>query len=136
MNLVSISTMKKKEEIDDYIENFNLNVGQYCLSNDFYKWFLIFSDPIDYSKWSEQIWTSGNDFGHEGDFFWMGNGKGVHLSNWIETDYVDKSAPDNTKRVDAKDSCIAMWNYNGTGFLWNYHVCSNTFYFLCETSTD
>lgn len=31
MNLVSISTMKKKEEIDDFIENFNLNVGEFFL---------------------------------------------------------------------------------------------------------
>lgn len=135
MNLVSISTMKKKEEIDDYIENFNLNVGEFFIQL-LLLFFKIFPAITDYSKWSEQIWTSGNDFGHEGDFFWMGNGKGVHLSNWIETEYVDKSTPDNTKRVDAKDSCIAMWNYNGTGFLWNYHVCSNTFYFLCETSID
>lgn len=27
MNLVSISTVKKKEEIDNFIEKFNLNVG-------------------------------------------------------------------------------------------------------------
>lgn len=35
MNLVSISTIKKKEEIDDYIENFNLNVGEFVFQKGF-----------------------------------------------------------------------------------------------------
>lgn len=103
MELISITEITKKIILEKYIKNFSISINFDCEEN--------------------QIWTSATDFGNEGVFMWMANGKHVLLNNWAN----GRTQP---KHSDERD-CLAMFFVNST-LKFNDYFCNTNAYFLCE----
>ncbi|XP_049541909.1 C-type lectin 37Db-like [Anopheles darlingi] len=78
------------------------------------------------------FWTSANDLGEEGEFYWSTTGEHVTYSNW------SPSEPNNAKVDDCtNEDCAVLeyWADRGAGY--NYTLddrsCMREYHFICET---
>ncbi|CRK96055.1 CLUMA_CG009492, isoform A [Clunio marinus] len=81
-------------------------------------------------KTAKDFWTSGNDLGEEGKFYFLTNGKSVGKLNWA------KNEPNNGRRADSNETENCM-GYTMTENLKFYRLfdrfCSIKSNFICQS---
>lgn len=122
-----LMTIDSKEEETAFMnllnskgENFHV---QNCDDN-------FFSLVLDFEfKTAKSFWTSGNDLGEEGKFFYLTNGQSVGPINWA------KDEPNNSKKPDSNETenCMAYTMTENLKFYRLFdHWCSLKLYFVCQ----
>lgn len=68
-------------------------------------------------------WTSGTDFGNEGNFFWATNGNNFNKVTW------HRNQPDNYQNME---NCVQLSSWDNSYKL-NDSVCDTSMLFICTS---
>ncbi|XP_058055235.1 C-type lectin 37Db-like [Anopheles bellator] len=82
-----------------------------------------------------QFWTSANDLGQEGQFFWASTGERMRYDRWTENE------PNNGRQGECRfENCVVIQRNLNVDLKINYtfddRTCDTPFMFMCETLYD
>uniref|UniRef100_A0AAG5D6G5 C-type lectin domain-containing protein n=1 Tax=Anopheles atroparvus TaxID=41427 RepID=A0AAG5D6G5_ANOAO len=113
--------------------------AEYCRTQDM---FLVsindeqeLNDAIDYVQSSGyfgknsdlQLWTSGNDLGESGQFYWSTTGARITFDRFADNE------PSNTKYQDGStEDCVVLERSKGRNLTFDDRPCRREYHFLCE----
>ncbi|XP_050091171.1 C-type lectin 37Db-like [Anopheles aquasalis] len=84
---------------------------------------------------SLMIWTSANDLGEEGEFYWSTTGEHVTYSNWSPGESNNAEFDDCTN-----ENCAVLeyWAHRGAAYNYTFddRSCKYEYHFICETLSE
>ena len=76
--------------------------------------------------WPNSVWIAGHEMGHEGQYYWITNGRRLNYTNW------DAGEPNNlTIRDNVTQDCLGVF-ISKEQLVWDDKQCEFLFHPACE----